>query len=538
MTHSSRGFSLVEVVVALFVITLATLLLGGLGKQVISFSKKTRQTAAVLELRAKTVSIIKDSEKFLTEMRSFPISGATADFNACLQARGAITPFACPAVDSGFITPGNVKYDKELERLAAGNYQVIDTPIVDAMGIKIAGSRAAPEYMTNDGVACTETQKETKCPLRSIGYFLRTNSANDQPPGSVKFVVKVENNPIYRGARDVTPMKAQYMTVDLGSQWNASATTCTSPSIQVGVHPDGSVMCLLPINCPSSPPSLLTGVTGTGAPLCKEIPPCTDATKRVVLNAAGELQCVDAGNPPPCAFGEVHLGYAGGTGQPICSVPKNCQTNEILMGSECKPIEDCTDTKTITFSQGSFGCVARTSEGVNCDENEVVVGIDSSGNPKCAPAPTREVAAETTFPNCNPGEYITTYQGKLICYNPLSALPKCGPGEYITTHNGTLICYKPFPTCHPPDYLVADQGGGFKCAPRKTRVQSFYFPDVNVQTNRDLGCFTFCALSATHDCANCGYSVWVSDACPNPDKRRWAVAHTKGAIGVQCFDIE
>lgn len=126
-----KGFAIAEIVVALVMVSLVTLLVGALGTQVMNLSKSSKQTAAVLEMRTKTNAISRDlvsnNSTWLNKMRGdLETQGIYA---ACIpDSKTAPTTFHCPGNDITLIAN-----DFELAKLAEG-LQISSAPIVDRMG--------------------------------------------------------------------------------------------------------------------------------------------------------------------------------------------------------------------------------------------------------------------------------------------------------------------------------------------------------------------------------------------------------------------
>lgn len=381
MSGKNFGFSLAEIIIGLFIVSLITVLIGALGQQVAQFSNKTKQIGTVLELRTRLAAVSKDSASFIEKMQSVSAGGTSLKYQTCLQnAENTLSSFSCPPVKPDLLNPLSSSYDAELDKHANGIFKVTDTEIVDSNGEKIAGTIDNPFYLSADGFECSATPKNKKCPLMSTGYFFRSNQDTNSDPGSVKFVVKVQSNPEATLANSgTTPIKAQYVSIDLGKQWSDSIPPCPGASIQVGVRRDNSPMCLMPINCGAN--SILVGVKQDASPNCKSLPSCP-SNKRIVLNDAGNLECV--GNSP-CDVGQAHLGYYSGTSDPICSSPASCSADQVLVGTRCQTIESCVGSERLTFENNTFSCSeVATIRGEQCTKpGEFLVGFDSNGNAKC-----------------------------------------------------------------------------------------------------------------------------------------------------------
>ena len=299
------GFALAEIAVALLFITMAIMLVSTLGTQVMNLSKSSKQTAAVLEMRTKTNSISRNSAPWLSEMRGSPVTGSL--YAACIPDSSAVTAplvYNCPTTDDSLL-----QSDAELARLAGTQMHIASSPVVDAMGEQIAGSADAPLYLDSEGRPCTNSNAATSCPMKSTGYLLRTNPATDSDPGYVKFVVKVERNMASISATgNTTPMKAQYMSLDIGNDWKTSVS-CPAGSIKIGYLTTGAANCInstLTQSCGSS--QYLVGVDSSGNLICKDVPTCT-AGSAVLDPKTNTFQC---SNTSPCGSGQIFSGYFAG----------------------------------------------------------------------------------------------------------------------------------------------------------------------------------------------------------------------------------
>ncbi len=375
----TQGFSLAEVVVALFVVSLVLIVLGSLGQQAINFSKKSRQISGVMELRSKTATLLRDTDKWLPKMRAvIPDTSVPAPkaLSSCIPSEDdPAIGYDCPVE---VFSAAQLDAEPGLRELTDNNkFKVMDTPIVDAMGTPIAGRAAAPVYLNEDGLECKLTPSATSCPLRSVGYFFRENVGATTNPGNVKFVVKVEMNSDYR-AKQVIPMKAQYMTMNLGTSWEEKSSNptgpsaCVLPSVFKGIQTDGTPRCEDPDKLCSASGKIQVGYDASG-PICQDpLPVATTCGtgEKVILDPVTKTLICSSGSP--CSTGGTFTGFYSGSGEPMCSTTTACtEVNHIQMGLDsttgkpvCKPVATCDPAgEVVTYNGSSFQCVPRNNPG-------------------------------------------------------------------------------------------------------------------------------------------------------------------------------
>ncbi len=388
----AQGFALAEIVVALFFVTLVTFLIGALAQQVMKFSKKSRQISAVIELRTKTAGMMRDPDGWLAKMRAMTVPAAAGDpaaiaFNSCLPAANdpSAKSFTCP--DENLSIPYE-DLAPDLQKITLdGKFKVMETPIRDSMGTYIAGTTNNRVFLSNDGVECKSSPKETTCPLQSIGYFLRENAGVNLDPGNVKFVVKVEMNPAV--AHNVTPMRPQYMTMDIGTSYSRVATnSCEDGLVFTGIQTDGSARCEDAHN-PCTGGKVQVGYVA-GGPVCED-PVAVAATcdtakgEKVILDpVAKKLICAKGS---PCQTVGTFTGFYSGSGEPMCST--SCGSGTVQMGmtgntAACKTVAPCDPlTQSLTYDGDSFSCVdgrsiASTDGNDGGNGNDGTAGLNGS----------------------------------------------------------------------------------------------------------------------------------------------------------------
>ncbi|MER2511740.1 MAG: hypothetical protein ABTQ25_04855 [Nitrosomonas ureae] len=403
---SKSGFSLAEIVVALFFVTMAITLVAGLGQQVMSLAKRSTQTGAILELRTMINSISRNSDSWIEKMRSS--SAAQGLYAGCIpDPKLNIGTFNCPALD-----PDLLKNDEELAKVAGSGFHISSSPIVNNSGELIAGTTQNPVYLTTEGRLCSATDTST-CSLQSTGFFLRSNNKLNEDPGNVKFIIKVEKNPSHV-ATGTTPMKPQYMSVDIGQDWKSPelsiANACPQGTIKVGYLSNGKPSCLNPSDSCTGANSFPIGVDNSGKTICKSLPNCAADGGGVGLSANGnDLVCTSGS---PCGPNNLFLGYFGGTGEPMCSGSEiKCPTGQLQVGvtitngtmtAECSaPPPSCTDaSQRLAYNGESFVCESAIIA-YGCKENELMTGMNANGQPNCI---SRGLASDKL--DCADGSYV------------------------------------------------------------------------------------------------------------------------------------
>jgi len=375
-----------EIIVALFFVSMAVMLVGGLSQQVMNLSKSSKQTSAMIELRSKINSLTRNSEDWIHKMRVNPSIGSI--YSGCIPDASVVsTSFNCPAVDASILAS-----DAELSRIAGPQMHAARVPIVDSMGEQIAGGDE-PVYLDADGQICTREPRATQCAFESTGYMLRTNSAANANPGNVRFVVKVARNLQHVASRGLAAMKPQYMSIDMGTQWSKSLTgSCPSGSLKMGYLASGRPYCVKTMaNCPSG--QLALGVDSSGAAVCSSAPTSCPAGESAAYDpSTATIKCSAATSP--CSNGKVFLGFYAGSQQAICmSADMSCPAGQVQVGfatngdnvqASCAQVPTCTSSQVVAFNGSAFAC-STESEGVLCSDNQVLVGITKAGAPLCEP---------------------------------------------------------------------------------------------------------------------------------------------------------
>src|SRR5688572_24044270 len=156
----SKGFALAEIMVALFLVTIAIVLVGGLGQQVMNLSRRSQQTGAVLELRSFFNSVTRNPTAWLNQMRSSTYTEGL--YAGCIpDPKLNIDTFSCPSTSTDVIGS-----DDSLKEIAGTQYHAVSTSVVDGSGELIAGPYGTPVYLTNEGRRC-QAQDTHACPLQS-----------------------------------------------------------------------------------------------------------------------------------------------------------------------------------------------------------------------------------------------------------------------------------------------------------------------------------------------------------------------------------
>lgn len=376
-SEDKKGFSIVEVLIGLGMLSMGVVIIAALSQQVMNLAKSGKQTAAILELRNTSSQITRNPTQWLQKMK-----GSSGLFASCIDS--SLTSFSCPAPNNNLAVN-----DEELRR-HLGTMNIIDAPVVNAMGDKIAGTLAEPHYMDAEGRPCDNA---TTCALKSTGYFMRENPSTTGNPGSVKFVIKIEKNPDAVGEyANGTPMKAQYVSMLIGEDWKhmSSAEECATGTIKIGYLSNGTPQCINPTaSCPSG--QVQIGIDSSAQPLC-QVPPSTCAPGEVVVlnSSTGALACSGSSNCPTGIF----AGYFSATGQAMCLANPPC-THGVQIGQEsngapkCVNIPSCTGTTPhLSFNGSNFSCLASVQSPIipkTCEDGSYVKGISPDGGVICAP---------------------------------------------------------------------------------------------------------------------------------------------------------
>ncbi len=428
---SRNGFTIAEVLIALFFVTTALVLVAGLGQQVMNLAKKSSQTGAILELRNMTNAITRNSENWLTAMRSSQHTQGI--YAGCIpDPKTNIATFNCPTTSAAYLS------DPDLREISEnGTYHIASVPLVNSSGDLVAGSDTAPVFYTTEGRVC-KANNTADCSLKSTGYFLRSNSNTSQDPGSIKFVIKVERN-VANVASASSPMKPQYITMDMGNEWkNLSASfsgSCPANTIKVGYLSNGKPSCINPAKPCADSNQIPIGLMADGTSICKALPNCVASGGHVVLNQTGDdLICSTSS---PCGENKLFLGYFAGSGEPMCSSSSmKCPSGQVQTGisiaagnmkAECETLPTCADAnQRLSFNGVKFVCETSTVA-ISCAPEKVMTGINADGSPNCidrAPASITTVSSASS--SSVPKENNSSGNGRTECPTGYSLVGTAG----------------------------------------------------------------------------------------------------------------
>lgn len=181
---STRGMSIVSVMVGVGIAGIAAYILGDLMLSTSKINRTSRMNNSIAEIRNQFSTVAKDPAFWLNKLRQAP---STKDiFTSCLVSTANPT-YKCPPVDAKIF-----ELDPELKKIA-GAFHPATIPLIDINGQKIAGSTKEPYYMDAETRACESAPDQ--CPLQSTGYFFRESTTETDSPGIVSFVIKIEKNP-------------------------------------------------------------------------------------------------------------------------------------------------------------------------------------------------------------------------------------------------------------------------------------------------------------------------------------------------------
>jgi hypothetical protein len=442
---SRRGFAAAELIVVLAVVGMASLLVGGLFQQVSKLGQKSSQAGAILEVRNKITAIVKNSDAWTNQMRSkIPLYASCIPDEASITAGAQV--FSCPDVSGS----GDIRQnDPKMNDLVSSQYHIVSAPAVDIMGDLIAGSSTEPLYLDLSGKACSGNNAATNCFFKSTGYFMRTNSALNENPGNVLFVIKVERNLLSLNVANNGVFKPEYLIIELGQSWMRSNVKNPPGTLRVGYLLDGSPRFVNPTHtCPNG--EVYVGAGSSGAALCKALPSCGPGELGVYLGAGSSFGCAMSS---ACSAGEVHLGFASGTGAAICNASGvSCGAGQIQVGvakvgstsqAQCVAMPTCEATKILTYTGSVFQCVS-SAQLASCGANEYMEGLDPTGNPICKEINRKLAGTNLT---CGAGEYVAGLdaEGNVDC-KPLAGAAgikkECTASEELfgVNEDGSVKC--------------------------------------------------------------------------------------------------
>ncbi|MBP7844322.1 MAG: hypothetical protein KA116_05860 [Proteobacteria bacterium] len=219
---NKKAFTIVQVLMVLFLGSLAFIMISELLKQVNVVSSRGREAASLASMQDMMAPLrnINSATDFIQKMRS-----GTSWFNGCLPATG--TTYSCPA-------SVNVSAYPELQAKVASNY-VFESEILDLKGNKIAGTTSSPVYFNESGSPCTASD----CTFKSLGFAIINSVSN---PGNVTFANVIIQNP--NGNSRGIIWKPRYTYFEIGNFWKASVTNdCLPGSYVSGIDSNLKVKC-------------------------------------------------------------------------------------------------------------------------------------------------------------------------------------------------------------------------------------------------------------------------------------------------------
>jgi len=434
---SPKGFALIEIIVLLGAIGVTSAIVATLFQQVARFSKKASVTGSIVDVRNKVNVISKNPDPWLNKLR-----GQSSVFSSCIPHAKATagSTFNCPqAMDRNTL----VQRDPQVAELAGTQLHAFSLEIKDNLGERIAGSVDSPVYLDASGKPCNEANAATRCPIKSVGYFLRSNSGTSGSPGDVKFVVKLEPNIQAMSEGGKTLFKPEILTIDLGQSWMDQSAPITSSSplsgaLLIGYKLDGTPYYNKPgVKCAAG--EFLTGLSDAGTAICKRLP--TTCADKYALDGNSGISCVPES---ACNSSEVHVGYYAGTGRAICqAIGVQCADNEMLTGGRsCKRLPTCSGTDVISFNGNDFTCT-RDIAAQKCPAGQIMVGMNSDKTVRCE-AENRNLASN----NLTCGSGLVLYgiekDGTVKCRPEINYKGKSctRPNEIMVGFdaNGDIVC--------------------------------------------------------------------------------------------------
>lgn len=292
-----RGFSLVQILIALVAISGLALLVTQLGKIANESSQKVKAVDAFSSLRAQTSLIRSDAQTWVSALRAPPVNpGPITGWspNGCLPMSPTATVFTCPAR-----VPTTQFADNELKSIKFSDGAtgfIASVELANAQGALIAGTVGAPIYYDSNGVVCTGA---TTCPYKMTGYLMtKANGASN--PGDVQFVFKIEQNLTVPGT---TKMKSSIEIVEVPQAvWTIPPDPKCSAGYFVGLDSGGNKACFQVKQCPTgqaisgwalaatpvTPPTWNAACVNVAPPVSSS---CTSPQVAVGINSDGTLKC-------------------------------------------------------------------------------------------------------------------------------------------------------------------------------------------------------------------------------------------------------
>ncbi|MEZ4815910.1 MAG: type II secretion system protein [Bdellovibrionota bacterium] len=435
---SRSGFALVELVVLLGAIGVATAIVASLFQQVAKVSKRSSLSGTIVDARSKVNAISKNPDPWLNKLR-----GQYSIFSSCIPNAKATSgsTYSCPQpMDKDTLE----QRDPQVAELAGTQLYAISHEIEDSLGERIAGSLDSPVYLDESGRPCTDENASSRCPIKSVGYFLRSNASTSGNPGDVRFVIKVEPNMQAMSEGGRTLFKPEILTIDLGQSWKDQSKPITKDSplsgaLLLGYKLDGTPYYNKPgEKCPSG--EFLTGLSDAGTAICQTLP--TTCSGKLVLDA--KSSGVSCAQESPCSSNEVHVGYYAGTGGSICQgIGVECAADEILTGSStCVRLPTCSDTEVVSFNGTAFSC-AQDVAAQTCPAGQIMVGMNSDKTVRCEEE-NRDLASDHL--DCPAGQVAGGFEkdGTVICHPEISYNgKKCNLSTEVMVGfdaNGDIIC--------------------------------------------------------------------------------------------------
>ncbi len=221
------GFGLVQVLVAAALIAGLSLVVVQLGKSVGIQQRRSTDVGTLSNIQSKFVLSSDSIPAWITRQRS---NSSLVD--QCLPNDGR-TP-ACPGTQrSALARHGDVL-------AGIGSAEIVSLPLVDVLGVPLAGSEGHPHFLGLAGVPCGTAIGG--CTFQSTGFLVWENSPRG--PTNVKFFVKVERNP-FALQPEQTPFRARIFDMNVGDLWKQTdaSSSCAVGQIVRGVDDTGRVVC-------------------------------------------------------------------------------------------------------------------------------------------------------------------------------------------------------------------------------------------------------------------------------------------------------
>lgn len=268
-----EGFTLIEVMISLGIIGLATLALTSVMQIFYNASSKSDVKSVILELQLRTYFAQESVDEWIYKITnpSLPIY-YTAELASCLvDPVSGVTPVCPKALTSLELAP---YLDSELKTYLALGKTISAVAYKDTEARPIAGTLSSPLYFGKSGQIVTDRSLAS---LVSVGFLVRDNASGD--PGKVVLlnrIASIVNN------QEGTYTKTVWLRLNLGTRWRLISGapnqhvvqgSCDAGQYVSGVDTvTGQVTCM-PIETHCGASQYAYGINMDGSFKCLDLPP-------------------------------------------------------------------------------------------------------------------------------------------------------------------------------------------------------------------------------------------------------------------------